>query len=244
MFRLVSPLGGLGIGSRGGGATTFTPSDISGLDLWLQPSNVSQSDNTVIASVTMSVGGDATQATEANKPTWQTNELNGYGVIRYDGGDFLTTALSATQKPVTWFAVVKVTDFLTVRSIVGSSAADGLQWRTNTTTGTQSLLDQGTAAIGTSSTGLTAATWTIIAATYSGVGAFAFYLNGVADGTGTVDRAFASGTLRIGFNSDGTEPYLGDIAEMLRYDSVLATGNLNSVGSHLATKYGLTWTGL
>jgi hypothetical protein len=106
------------------------------------------------------------------------------------------------------------------------------------------LNSQATAAIGQSTTGVTAATWTIVAATYSGAGAFAFYLAGVADGTGTVDRTFSASTVWLGSNASLDETFLGDMAEELQYDTVLSTADLNNVGEYLADKYGLTWTGL
>jgi hypothetical protein len=227
------------------GAAPFAPSDIAGLDLHRTPADIASfADAASIDTFTATVGGTVSQGTAGRRPTAQTNELNGYAVIRYDGGDVLETTVSAATKPVTLFAVVKATDFGGGRTMFGASAAAGLQYLLDLTSGKQTLNSQATAAIGQSTTGVTAATWTIVAATYSGAGAFAFYLAGVADGTGTVDRTFSASNVWLGSNASLDETFLGDMAEELQYDTVLSTADLNNVGEYLADKYGLTWTGL
>jgi hypothetical protein len=246
MFRLVQPMGvAFPMASGGGGAAAFSPSSIAGLQLHRTPADIASfADAAAIDTFTATVGGTVSQGTANRRPTAQTNELNGYAVVRYDGGDALVTTVSAATKPFTKFAVVKATDFTGGRTMMGASAAGGIQYLLDLTSGKQTLNTQATAAIGQSTTGVTAATWTIVAATYSNVGAFAYYLAGVADGTGTVDRTPNASTVWLGSNEALDEAFLGDMAEELQYDTVLSTANLNLVGGYLSTKYGLTWTGL
>jgi hypothetical protein len=234
-----------GLAPSGGAAAAFSPSDVSGLQLWMQPSNISAfADAAAINTFSASVGGTISQATGASQPTAQTNELNGLAVIRFDGSDTLVTTVVATQKPCTRFAVVKATDYADDRTMFGSTANGGLQWRLDVTDGHSHLVQQGTADIAEATGGPTAATWTILAVTYSNIGAAAFYLAGVADGTATQDRTLGASNILLGNNSAAGEAFLGDIAEVMQYDSVLSTTNLNNVGNYLKAKYGLTWTGL
>jgi hypothetical protein len=232
--------------SGGGGAAAFSPSNIAGLQLHRTPADIeSFADAASIDTFTATVGGTVSQGSAGARPTAQTNELNGYAVIRYDGGDSLSTSVTADNNPVTRIAVVKATNFTDDRTIFGCSGNNAIQLRLDITTGNPHWVDQGTADIGVASSAVAAATWTIVAATLSGAGEFAFYIAGVAAGTGTQnENPFTSRTLVLGADSGAAEVYLGDMAEELQYDSVLSTANLNLVGGYLATKYGLTWTGL
>ena len=66
-------------------------------------------------------GFNATAAT-GQKPLFQTNVVNGLPVARFDGvDDFLTSTAQTSQKPFTFFAVVKTTDLATYRFITGGT---------------------------------------------------------------------------------------------------------------------------
>lgn len=78
---------------------SFTPADLSGLALWLKADAITGlADGEGVATWPDSSGNgwDATQATEANQPTYQTNEQNGLPGVNNDGvNDALLTASMA-----------------------------------------------------------------------------------------------------------------------------------------------------
>ena len=222
-----------------GGA--FSPDDISGLYLWLKAdaiTGLSNNDPVGTWIDSSAAGDDATQATSAEKPTYKTNTLNGLPVVSFDGGDALDSPASAAQKPFSHFAVVRVTDFDNYRQIMNASGA-GINWRANITTGYPNLDKQGSVNIGTASSGPSANTWAIWTITYSGSGDWVWYLDGSSVGSGTADVTFNASTIRIGADPGYSYPFLGDLAEILCYDTVLSTGDRGDVTAHLQSKYAL-----
>jgi hypothetical protein len=159
--------------------------------------------------------------------------------------DYIACVAPANTKPFTAFAVVKLAatgSYMAIMSAYDpllSGATQGVEWRINPS-GNQELLKQETALIGTSTTALTAGTWVKLAVTYSAAGVYTFYLAGAADGTATNDQTFVAGTETsigsIGLGS--TEFWNGDIAELIKYDSVIAGADLTLINDYLDGKYG------
>lgn len=98
-----SPLAGVIAGGRQA-SSSFSPSDISGLKLWLKAdgsvynAGTTQATNgqTVAEWVDASASGwNATQATETNKPTFVTGAYNGRPCVRFDGVDNTMTLAGA-----------------------------------------------------------------------------------------------------------------------------------------------------
>lgn len=73
---------------------------------------------------------DALQATGVNQPTWHENEINGKGIVRFDGStDYLSIANGADSditSPITFFFIVKIPAFtsFTVLLTKGANAFD------------------------------------------------------------------------------------------------------------------------
>lgn len=224
------------------GGTPEDPSAIAGLALWLKADAITGLLDA--ASVTQwndssSNGRNVAQATGAAQPTYRTAQINGLPSVRFDGGDWLATAGNVTVKPNTVFAVMKFTDVSTARTILGPSAVGGFVWRLDTPSRKPQLLKSNTAGIATATTALAAGTWVIAAASYSGVGAWAFYDQSVtADGIGTNDQTITATALRVGVDI-ASDFFLGDIAELIVYDNVLSDADRLSVLSYLEGKYAL-----
>lgn len=218
----------------------FSPNDIAGLSLWLAADAiVGLSDNDPISTwPDASANGYHATASSGDRPTYQTNELNTKPVARFNGSNQMDSLYPSNQKPFTVLAVVNATDFADYRCIIGSAGATGLEWRLNATSGVQNMDKQASAGIGSSTTAVAAATWTIISATYSNVGAWAYYFGITADNSGTNHVAFSSTTMVLG-SASGVHRFLGDIAEVICYDSVLSGADLLAVQGYLKTKYGL-----
>ena len=83
----------------------------AGADLVLDARYINQSDNTAVSTWADRSGNgrDATQATGASQPTFQTAEQGGNGVVRFDGSnDFLQgTPVAEGQAAATWLLVAK-----------------------------------------------------------------------------------------------------------------------------------------
>jgi hypothetical protein len=217
----------------------FNPDDIAGLLGWYKADALSLGDGDPVTTWTDSSGNGEDASGTA---VYQTNELNGLPVVQFDGvDDFLTTtSFSAVIKPVSLFAVVNPTSFAAYREIVAPTADRGLGWRVDQTTGKQTFSDEFNVDIGTSTTGLTATAFQRVAVTYSGSGVFTFYLNGVEDGTGTNNQTFTGASMiQIGTTHSGLRNWLGYIAEILIYDSVLSADDRGAVDAYLADKWGL-----
>lgn len=228
----------------------FPPASISGLKLWLKADGVLWQDSARTIRATADgdpvgfwedaagLGGHATQATAGNRPTLKLSIVNSKPVLRFDGSsDRMASPASAAMKPFTAFAVAFHTG-----TILGASVAGGLHWRMHTT-GVQEILKQDTVSIANDG-GSALAAFTILAVTYSSTGAYALYRNGgSALASGTNNQTFTASSTTIGQNgSSGVELASGDIAEIIKYDSVLSAANMNVVGNYLETKYGVTWT--
>lgn len=118
MFTNFFPLGrGLHIpmgGRKGGGAAPFSPSDISGLKLWLKAdaiTGLNDGDAVTTWSDSSGEGDDATQSTAGQKPIYKTAIQNGLAVVRFDGSnDVMAATLGADiAQPITAYIVAKLT---------------------------------------------------------------------------------------------------------------------------------------
>lgn len=89
-------------------SSAFSPSDISGLTLWLVADNIAGSDGDPVSTWTASAGPNATQGSSANRPTLQVAEINGHNAVQFDGvNDYLTGTVLAVNSPNTLFVVYK-----------------------------------------------------------------------------------------------------------------------------------------
>ncbi len=213
----------------------FSPTDLSGLLGWWKADSLALSDTDPVTTWADS-SGNGNNAGGANGVLYRTNQINGLPAVFFDGSDdsLDVSTLTATTKPVSIFAVVKPADTST-RTVVSCDAAGGLQLRIDPKlTANKATV----AAIGSSNTSLSGGTAYRVALTYSATGAYTFYLNGTADGSGTNDQTFSASIVRIGRNIN-SEPMSGLIAELLIYDSVLSSTDRASVESYLSTKYSI-----
>jgi hypothetical protein len=99
-----------GLGQRLAPQSVLDPNEITGLARWFKADAITgKNDGDSVSQWDDSSGnaGHATQGTGANQPTYQTNELNGLPVLRFDGtNDFLgLSAISSSAQTV--FVVAK-----------------------------------------------------------------------------------------------------------------------------------------
>jgi hypothetical protein len=206
---------------------------ISGLQGWWKADALALADNATVTSWTDS-SGNARHLDTGGAPTFQTNELNGLPIVRFDGtDDKLYNASSISPKH--FFAVVKITQatfpdydgFITNDETGGGAESDvglggdgagGLTKFYNSSTETTLYrLDQ---------TDLAEGSMTAPMNTY-----------------GVISFSCAAGWTWTGIQlcSDrGNGRYLpADVAEVIVYDSVLSSTDRDAVEAYLADKWGL-----
>ncbi len=231
-------------------ASSFVPTDIPGLQLWLKADGTLWQDSARTTPATANndpvgawddASGNANyaiQATAGFRPLLKTSVVNSKPVVRFDGtDDFLAFTATLVPAPVTVFVVLLPADSGVNTLTCGLTAS--LQYRIEGYK--QRLVKCQVADMGFSSTAMSSTLFSIIGFTYSSPDA-AFRLNGAADGTLSSAQTFTLPETVLGKNvGAGTddEDFAGDIAELLYYDSVLSGGNIASVEAFLNAKYAI-----
>lgn len=221
-----------------------TPDTVATLNAWWKADSLALSNGAAVATWTDSSGGaaDATQATGTAQPLFQTAQVNGLPVVRFDGtDDHLVSTASSSLTATTVFAVVKPANVANYMTIRGSDIDNGLQFRLDNT-GKMQMVAENIALVGTATTTLSTTLFQVATISFTSGASYNFYLNGTADGGTTTGVSIgASATTSIARNlPGGGESFNGDIAEIIVYSSVLSTGDRATVHSYLADKYGIT----
>lgn len=180
-------------------------------------------------------GYDATQTNVARKPTYKTNIINGYPVVRFDG---IFNRLDLTNLPSssdrTVFAVCNRTGKDNMFNVVFASGASEsiamvLQYGGSDLWG--AFTDAANPAGSNSSS-----TFDVFAMTKAS-SALSFYKNGSADGTATGGSGVFSSS-HIG-NDQFESALQGDIAELIVYSSALTSPQIAQNNAFLASFYNL-----
>lgn len=78
----------------------FSPDDISGLKLWLEADGITglnDGDSVATWNDQSASNLDVSQSVAGRKPKYETNELNGKPIVRFDSGDALSVSLTLSQ---------------------------------------------------------------------------------------------------------------------------------------------------
>jgi Concanavalin A-like lectin/glucanases superfamily len=187
---------------------------------------------------------DATN-TGGNRPTFKTNIVNGLPVIRNTSGQWLETPASASLGAYTMLAVVNPSGTTGYRPIIGSRGGNGgILWDLTATTNVPRLVKTFVSNIGTGTSAVPASTFSVVAFTFVTGSSFEFFLNGTSDNSGSHSTTLtASRSINIGHSSPDTTYFAGDIAEVLIYDALLGSTELNDATAYLGTKYDIAVTG-
>jgi len=239
---------------------SFSPSDIAGLQLWLKAdaiTGLNDGDALTTWEDSHTSNNDFAQATAGKKPTYQTNEINGLPVVRFDGTDDLLTAanfLSSSEGTV--FAVVRFTAAIAhgTRILASADQATNSYWWLCTasySSGVPNIAieqknnDTSTGVGG--STALAAAT-PYIEMWHSNGTAYSLRVNGndetesLIAGTDNGDwlgdtanrDAFSLGAQKL--VAEGAF-FKGDIGELIMYDTGISAGNITSVETYLNARW-------
>lgn len=255
-----------------GGGGTFSPLDISGLKLWLDASDtgtitqaggyVSQWDDKSENSYHL------VQATASAQPVTGSRTINSLNVLDFDGLDYLQNTADIANifsTTGTWFVVGEAdTSELNVIMYVNDSPDENGSYPYNSGGGTNILeveLKRDTSKKGVffyqdGGAGIAAATNAFTDAQQIQFASFepsAALLTGNNSGetdTGAStpsSQTYTAARFRIGAHGSetNTDRWLnGAVAEILIYDRVLNNSEINTLGQHLASKWGLLWTNI
>lgn len=259
--------------SRRAAGGAWSPLDLASLTLWLDASDVttlftdagstqvsSDGDRVYQWNDKSTSGFDVSQATEADRPTYQAAELNGLSVLRAVAGT-PSDRLERASVAQTDLVGTNTATLVFVVNQVGTSGQNGLGvlapssgtelsvWATHNDT---IYFDYGGYTGGARVSVAQPAgwdnAWHILVLRRDGTSA-RIYVDGgsaILDNTAfSTNLTNGSATLRVLCHTSGTEHapgFTGDLAEQIVCDTALSTSDLNALGGYLAAKWGLTWT--
>jgi hypothetical protein len=199
----------------------------------------------------------AIQATSGNQPTLQTDELNGYPIVRFDGNDDILETpqiMVPTLSPGSMlFWVMKQTSSLSTDNAVffcfknaseangtmestvvehQTAANDEVRWQLNGGGGNSLIGDD------------TANVYTVYALAFTSTSSVTPYVNGVAGTPFSISTTIESGgrnILRFGRVGGGGEPYAAgyDMPEVVWYSGLPTASQILQVNTYLMTKYAI-----
>jgi hypothetical protein len=226
---------------------TTPPFSTNGLTFWLKAdAGVGLNGSTVAHWYDQSGNGKtASQATGSAQPTLVQNDINGYPALRFDGANtFLQTAAPVTTSTQYSMFVVSTLGGAPGPVYNGNSSADGYGfYRQNTAD--YGMLDGGVSFASFGATTTSGAQMQELVRGSSGT--TTFYQNSAQGGTSSaIPNTPTTATYIGGVNSNASNLFSGDIAEILIYNRALSTTERQQVEQYLTAKYlePFTTTGL
>jgi hypothetical protein len=208
-------------------AVGFVPTDLTGLLVWFRASSIGLSDGAAI-STWADESGNANDLTQPStqKPTYKTNIINGYPVVRFDAtDDFLTLDSAISNSTFTYFIVLRRNSYLDHCILIATDTTyDFLQFAETWFVGGTFYSKQMTEDVFYLKTCVT------------DVSNILRYTNGSLDYTESPAGGFGFAGLGI----SGFIPNDMDIAELFMYNSALSESNRTLANTYLMNKYGLT----
>lgn len=215
---------------------TAAASTITGPDVEFDARDLLGVDNSAITQWDDRSGNarHATQGDGSLQPTVQTNELNGLQVGRFVPVDFLAWSGDVLTSTFTVIAVVKQTGgSASTRAIISANTGGGegdipTIWLSSNKI---EIVRTDIAVLATSTTSLNTTSFYTVACTYNGsTGAYAFYLNGSADGSGTASTVTFGRFSRMCARNGNQSSFSGDMAYLGKWTGVLS-------GTELTTRF-------
>lgn len=239
---------GIGISLKPYSTAQFSPSDISGLKLWLRSDlGITLNGSTVSAWADQSGNSNhVSQATAANQPTYVTNQLNGQPILDFDGtNDVLTGTFGAALTGVknwTLIAVMKADVVTGVRIPVslGGNAA-GYEFTINAASSAKREITCKGAAVVTDGNATTSyEVWTGTRDN-GGTPNLVLRINGTSQTLSAPTTGVSTLAASAAIGANYTAGFFdGKIAEILVYNQDISGASLNQVHSYLGTRYGIT----
>lgn len=231
--------------------STFLPSSLTGLVLWLDANQIAGIVSGTSISAWTDQSGQAnhvTQASAASQPVFVTNVLNGKPAVQFNGGQ--TLAGPDLDLPTTAHVVGAVSAFSTAPSgvhyaiiekgVLGAGQQYAIAFQNTTTVLQYNYFISGVAQeVATANTANSANSYKAHVVTWNG-SAYSFYRSGVADGslTTTLSGSLQNQLVRVGGDTDSSSNFLkGNITEVFLYNRILTSAELTQLNSYLKTKW-------
>ena len=150
-------------------------------------------------------------------------------------GKYLVSALPGNTKPFTFAVRLASTKGAVARNIIqaANSAANGQTLTHINGSGLLRVERQGVLTVATSATALVDGADTVVIFTYSGVGAWAFYFNGVPGGSGTNNTSWVVTTTWVSKNVAGGG-LSGSLKAFAKYSVALTAGEAATLSAAMA----------
>lgn len=230
----------------------FTPTQLAGLQLWFKADTIGLADGAAIGSWSDSSGnGFNIQQTDATKkPTYKTNIINSLPVVRFDGSHFFednTTWTNGGSANISIFAVAAYSS--------GTDYARLFNNENNFLFGSQNgvyLDGYGNGAgwgnaLATTGSSMTAGTFYILESINNSSGtslssykANTLLENGINNPMTAFTDGFNIGTKHTQAGNGAFQTWIGDLAELIVYNSAVSSTNRTNIRGYLVTRYGLT----
>lgn len=251
-------VGAVASGNSGGPVTVWTPKQLTGLLWGIRASDESYNDGDLVATATDQSGNgrNFTQSTDASKPTFKKNIVNGKSVYRLNGSNFMAQGaftIGTTQKVscfmvVNWSALVPTNGdiivergnpfFSTVGSHVAgdfgnskcSSASDG-------NVGLTQFVNNTVIVVGTWNKAVARCDFSLATneATCLFNGSEAGTYNNNSNNTGDFNQSLA---FSFGARATGVFPFTGDVAEIWFTNTINASDE-TLWNSYVLAQYGI-----
>jgi len=238
--------------NKWGISSGFLPTQISGIQLWLDSSDSGTLFQDTSGTIPVVNDGDpvglwrdksgnakhATQSTNANRPLFKTSVQNSKNVLRFDGSN---DGMAGSD---TGFSTTTSTVFVICKSAIAGTDNYPFMFGTDAATQLVGLTTynnqmQITQYGASTFVAFTTNAWNVIYFTKSSNN-WTMNLNGTSASTTMTTSTVLSGNYGIGFNRSGNRAFFnGDIAEVILYNSVLSTSQIQQVQAYLNQKWGI-----
>jgi hypothetical protein len=224
-----------------GGAAAFAPTDIAGLLSWLKAdagtlqtsggsTAVADGDPVGEWQDQSGSGNHFAQATGAARPTLKLAIQNGRSVARLDGTDDSMTLTLAVPQPFTVAMAIRCTNANNGYALDGATLNRTLISFPNGTTVrffAGNIVD---------ATVADSTVFSTLVALFDGASSVLRWND--AETAGNVSTGSNNGGFTLGSGGDGTQPFTGDVGEVLIYDSALSPADRASVADYLKDRWG------
>lgn len=248
----MSNLSLFGLGKSSSGAGGFTPP--SGIQLWLNDTSGfikngggSPSDGDPITQWTdaSSAGNNFSQSTLGNMPVYKTNIKGTLPGVLFDNTDDYLINTSPTnllgQSFTVFFAAKQIASLGAPHCVFvfGSTAVANGKYFEYTPAPRQRVTQENVLQVGVSTTIVSDNNFHVCAFRFnSGTGAYNFYLDGSADGSGTSAAVFSTqSSAWIGGDQGPTSSFNGYFGEFMYFNTNLADADVTSVNSYLTGRW-------
>lgn len=232
----------LGVCAASTASGIFTPSSYGTVvqDTYVTDEKTTRDGGGLISTIVATTGVNATQATEAAKPTYDATGLGGQPCAVFAAGDNLDISMSQAANDWTLF-IVHSPDVITGGSrILFDWAVGRFMFCQLTPSNNNGWFDSGAfREAGAAASGAQVAT---VRANSTGGNSASFRVNGTATGSGLAyGQQALGGTQKIAndYLASGSQ-YLGKIGRILIYQGNLSDANVQAVERALGAIYGIT----